>query len=428
MHVTKKNLSDTKVQLKLVADEALLRDVKQQTLRTFAKSVKVQGFRPGKAPLEMVEKHADSARLQAEFAEEAINRLYVAALDQENLRPVDRPNITITKFVPFDTLEITAEVEIVGEVTLPDYKKVKLAKPKITVEAKEVDDVLASLRTREAEKHDVERAAKQGDQVVIDFAGVDAKTNEPIQGADGKGYPLLLGSNNFIPGFESNLDGLKPGEEKTFTLTFPKDYGVGALQNRKVAFTVTIVKVQEVAEPKLDDSFAAKIGPFKTLTDLKDDIEKELLARKQADADQQYGDDLIKKIVEKVKVAIPEVLVTEQLERIEREQRQNLLYRGQTWQEYLAAEGLSEKTYRDKHRPAAELRVKAGLTLSAIAEAEQIDVSREELEAQLQALKSQYPDKQMQAELAKPEARRTIASRMLTEKTIARLTEYAAGQ
>lgn len=426
MQVTKKNLSDTKVQLILVADAELLEAAKQESLTHFAKSAKVQGFREGKAPLHMVEKHVSATQLQAEFLDRAMNRMYAQALSGDTLRPVDQPQVKITKFVPYDTLELEAEIEVVGKVSLPDYKKIKLAKPKVSVDAKEIEAMIATLRTQFAERKEVDRASKNGDEVWIDFTGVDEKTKEPVQGADGKDYPLILGSSTFIPGFEPALVGLKPGEQKTFTVTFPKDYGVSALQNRKVIFTATVKKVQEIIEPKVDDTFAAKVGPFKTVADLKNDIKKELLVRKNTDADQAYADQLILEITKKTKISVPEVLVTEQIERIERDQRQNLMYRGQTWQEYLAAEGLNDKTYREKFRPDAKLRVKAGLTLSEIAEAENIKVTAGELDQQMKLLASQYPDAKMQAELAKPEARRSIASRMLTEKTINVLVGYAS--
>jgi trigger factor len=425
MQVTKKNLTDTNVQLKLTADAELLQAIKHDTLESFAASINLPGFREGKAPLSLVEKQSNQTRLQSEFLERAINHLYSAALRQENLRPVDQPKVNITKFVPYDTLEIEAEVEVVGEIKLADYKKMKLAKEKVTVTAKEIDEVIASLRNREAEKKEVTRAAKEGDTVWIDFIGVDEKTKEPVKGAEGKDYPLLLGSNTFIPGFETNLVGTKAGEEKTFVLTFPKDYGVTALQNRKVVFTTTTNKVEEAIEPKLDDTFAAKVGPFKSVAELKADIKKQLEAEKQYRADQKYADELLTKISEKSKVAIPAVLIDEQIERLERDQRQNILYRGQTWEEYLKSEGLNEKSFRDKQRPVAELRVKAGLVLAEIADQEGITVTPEEIEAQLQALKARYPDAAMQAELEKPETRREIASRLMTEKTLDRLTGYA---
>jgi len=426
MQVTKKNLSDTKVSLHLVADDTkMLLEIKHSVLKTLGSTVKIQGFREGKAPLTMLEKHIDPTRLQSEFLDRAINQLYVAALDQEKLRPVEQPEVKVNKFVPFDTLEVELEVEVVGDVKLPDYKKIKLVKPKVNIVAKDVDGVIDELRTREAERKDVQRPAKDGDQVTIDFKGMDAKTKEAIAGADGKDFPLVIGSNTFIPGFEPNLIGLKAGDEKTFTVTFPKDYSVDSLQNRNVSFTVTAKSVQEVLKPKVDDTFAAKVGPFKSVAEMKADISKELQARKEADAERIYADNLVTTIAEKAKVAIPEVLISEQIDRIEREQKQNLVYRGQTWQEFLDAEKLTDKTFRDAQRPAAELRVKAGLTLSAVSEAEKITVSAEEIDAYMMQLASRYPDAQMQAELAKPEARRDIASRLLTEKTIERLKTFA---
>ncbi len=428
MQITKKNLTDTKVQLTLVADTELLAAIKQATLAHLAKDVKIQGFRGGKAPISMIEKSIDPTRLASEFVDRAMNAMYIQALDQEQLRPVEQPQVKVTKFVPFDTLELEAEVSVVGNVTLPDYKKMRIAREKVAVTAKEIDAVLADLRKREAEKKETNRAAKDGDEVIIDFKGTDAKTKEAIAGADGTNYPLGLGSGAFIPGFEPEIVGLKAGDQKTFTVTFPKDYGAPTMQNRKVTFAVTVKTVNEVVEAKLDDAFAAKVGPFKTVAELKDDIKKELQERKEDQGNQAYADEVLTKITEKAKVAIPEVLIDEQLQRIEQDQRQNLMYQGQTWPEYLAAEGLNEKTYREKQRPAAELRVKAGLVLSAISEKEKIDASDAEIDAQMQRLAAQYPDPKMREELAKPETRRTVVSRLLTDKTIAKLTEYTSAK
>lgn len=425
MQVTKKNLSDTKVELIVAADQSQLLTIKNEVLNGMAGEVRIPGFRQGKAPLALIEKSIAPARLQNEFLERAINAVYGVILDQEKIRPVAQPQVKITKFVPYDTLELEFEVEAVGQVTLPDYKKIKLAKEPVKVTAKQVDEVLEQLRKREADKQDVDRAAKEGDQVWIDFKGVDSKTKEPIKGADGKDYPLILGSKAFIPGFEAKVVGMAKGEEKTFTLTFPKDYGVKSLQNRKVDFTVSVAKVQEVVEPKLDDEFAAKVGPFKTVDELKTDIKKQLLAEKQHQADRKFTDDLLTEITKKTKVALPTVLIEEQIDRLIAEQKQELLYRGQTWQEFLEAQGLTEEKFREQLRPDAELRVKAGLVLGEVAEKERITLTPEEVEVRLQLLKGQYPDQQMQAELDKPQSRRELASRLLSEKTIDKLVEYA---
>ncbi len=428
MQVTTEKLGPTTHKLTLVADQQLLDNAKAKVLEHLARGhVKVQGFRQGKVPKELVEKNVDQNLLQSEFLEQAVNQLYGQAVDEQRLRPVEQPKINITKFVPFTTLEVTAEVEAVGDIKLPDYKRIKLAKPAASVTPKDVDDVMKNLRQRAAAKQEVKREAKAGDEVVIDFTGVDAKTKEPVAGADGKDYPLLLGSNTFIPGFEDNVVGMKPGEAKEFDITFPKDYGVKPLQNHKVTFTVTVGKVQTVTEPKLDDAFAATVGPFKTLAELKADVKKQLQNDKLQEAERRYENELLQKIAEKSDVAIPKALVDEEIERIEDQERQNVVYRGQTWQEHLDQEGLTAEAHKEKNRPQAELRVKGGLILSEISLAEGIQVTPEELEMRLQLLKGQYQDAAMQAELDKPENVRDIASRILTEKTLDKLKAYALG-
>jgi trigger factor len=276
-----------------------------------------------------------------------------------------------------------------------------------------------------AERIEASRAAKNGDEAVIDFAGRDEK-DKPVNGAEGKDYPLILGSNTFIPGFEEHLIGMKASDDKEFSITFPNDYGVAALQNKKVTFKVNLKKVQELKEPKLDDEFAKKAGPFKTLVDLKADVKKQLTAEREREAQTLRENEIIQKLVEKSSVEIPKILIDEQTERLEEEEKRNLVYRGQTWQEHLSEEGVTEEEHRARHKPDAELRVKAGLVLSEVAEREQITVQPEELEIRLQMLKGQYTDPAMQSELNKPENQREIASQLLTEKTIAKLLDYAS--
>jgi trigger factor len=260
---------------------------------------------------------------------------------------------------------------------------------------------------------------------VIDFVGSD-EDGKPINGADGKDYPLVLGAKSFIPGFEDEVVGLKAGDEKEFKITFPKNYGVAEMQNKKVTFKVTAKKVSALKEPKVDDEFAKKAGPFKTLAELKADIKTQLKVEREREAQTQYENQLIQQIVEKSSVEIPEVLIDEQIQRLEEEEKRNLVYRGQTWAEHLEADGVTEEQHRARQKPDAELRVKAGLILSEIADQEQLSVEPEELEIRVGALKSQYKDPAMQVELNKPENQQEIAAQLLTEKTIAKLASYAS--
>jgi len=408
-----------------VAAEARdLEPIKKHVLGHFAADVRIPGFRAGKAPMNLIEKNIDQNALQEQFIDHALNDLFRKAIQSQNIRPVGEPIVQIKKFVPYTELEFEVETDALGEIKLADYKKIKLVKPKAEVTAKDVSEVLDSLRERSAERQAVSRPAKNGDEVIIDFAGKDDK-GQPVSGADAKDYPLILGGNSFIPGFEEHLVGLKTGQKKEFSLDFPKDYGVAALQGKKVTFSVTINKVNELSPPKLDDAFAAKSGPFKTMAELKADIKKQLGVEKQQQADRDFEEKLVQEITAKSTVDVPKSLVDEQILRAEEEEKRNLTYRGQTWAEHLKEEGVTEEEHRERNRPNITERVKAGLVLNEISQLEKIEVTPEELEIRLQILKGQYQDPQMQGELDKAENRDEIAGRIATEKTLQKLVNYA---
>jgi trigger factor len=425
MHVVRESKTPTKTHLNISAISEDLAPIKAHVLSHFKKSVKVPGFRAGKAPASLIEKHVDQKALIDEFMEHALNELYRKAISQENLRPVSQPKVELKKFVPFTEMEFSIEVATIGELKISNYKLVKVTKKPVSVTAAEVNEVLTNLQKRLAKREETKNPAKNGDEVVINFDGRDEK-GKPISGAQGSDYPLILGSKSFIPGFEDEVIGLKSGDEKEFKITFPKNYGVKALQNKNVAFKVMVKKVQKLVEPKIDDNFAKQAGPFKTVAELKADVKKQLLAEREREIQRNYENEIIQKIVEKSSVEIPDVLIDEQLQRLEDEEKNNLVYRGQTWQEHLSEEGVTQEQHRERQKPDAELRVKAGLVLSEIAEHEQITVQPEELEIRVQMLKGQYKDPGMQAELDKPENQQEIAAQLLTEKTIAKLVDYTS--
>ena len=424
MQITKNQSSDTKLTLTIKAEPSEILAAKSRALAKLGPKVKLLGFRAGKVPIELVEKNLDQNYLQTEVIDEALNELYINAVNQENIRPVAQPKVDLVKFVPYEELEFKAEVEVIGEVRIPDYKKLGVKREAVKVTKDDIDEVLERLRTQLAEHKEVAREAVLEDRAWIDFEGHDAKGQE-VKGASGKEYPLLLGSKTFIPGFEDQVVGMKVGAEKEFTIPFPKDYGVKALQGKKVTFKVKLTKLEEVTKPKLDDALASKAGPFKTMSELKEDIKKQLTLEKENQAQKAYEDALVKELAAKTKVALPTALVEEQINSVDQEFRQNLLYRSETFQEYLENSGQTEEEYRTKElRPVAEERLRAGLALSEVADAENITVTPEELEIRMQVLKGQYAsDQKMQAELDKPAARKDVASRLLTEKTIAKLVD-----
>ena len=410
----------------MVADQEMLDSAKAAALKQLGKSVSLAGFRKGHAPAALVEKNVDQNLLNQQVIDTAVNELFLAAITQEKLRVVGQPALELTKFVPFTELEAKASVDIVGEIKLADYKKFSFTLDKQKTSKEDVQAVLDDLLARDAERKEVSRAAKNDDEVVINFVGKDAKTGDAIEGGKGDKYPLVLGSNTFIPGFEPELLGLKKGDDKSFTVTFPKDYGAKDLQNKKVTFDVEVQEVREVVKPKADDNWASKLGPFKTLEELKQDIETQVQSEKDSQSMRALENEVLKALADKSKVDVPEALVAEEENRMETEEKQNLMYRGVTWQEHLKAAGVSEDEYRQKtYHEEAERRVKTGLVLGEVAEVEGITVSEAELNARMELLKAQYNDPQMQEEFKKPEVRRDISSRVLTEKTIAKLVDYA---
>ncbi len=425
MKVNKEQASPGVVKLTISGDSTDLEPIRRHTVKHFAAQIKVPGFRLGQAPAAMVEKHINQQQFADEFMEHALNHLYQAAFAAEKLKTFTPPKISLKKFVPYTLLEFEAEIEVLGRIDLPDYKKIKLAKQPVAVAAEEVNGVLKNLQQRAAKRKTARRAAKTGDEVIIDFSGKD-KAGAPVKGADGKDYPLVIGSQNFIPGFEDNLIGLMPGEAKEFTIKFPSDYGVKDMQNMDVTFEVRVTAVNEVEAPKLDDKFAATVGSFKTLSDLKKDVKRQLTAEKQAQANQQFENELIKSITDQTKLEIPKTLVDEEIRRLEETEKSNLMYRGQTWQEHLKAEGITEEEHFERQRPVAEERIKAGFVLSEIAEKEELKVTQGEIDSRIVLLKSQHQDPAMQGELDKPENQREIESRLLAEKTIQKLVDYAS--
>lgn len=416
LHIDRKK--DTLAVVDVTASAEELSKIKNKVLHLLAPSVKVAGFRNGKVPIEVVEKNIKDEVLQNEFLNEAVNTLYVGAIKEERLRPVSQPKVTVKKFVPYSELEISLEIEVVGKIKLPNYKKITIKRKEVKITEDQIKEVLTNLQQRTSEKKEVNREAKSGDEAIIDFKGIDKK-GEPVSGADGTDYPLVLGSGSFIPGFEDNVIGMKIGEEKSFDVTFPKDYGVKTLQNAKVNFTVTLKKLNEVVLPKLDDEFAGKIGPFETLKQLKDDIKKQLESDASARAEADFEAAMINDLADKTVVEVPESLVKEQEEMIISEIKQNASQRGMSYEDFIATSGMSEEEFMKKEVSKEALRrVKAGLMLSEIADEQAIEVEPEELEARIQVLKGQYRDPKMHEELDKPENRREINSRIRTEKVI----------
>lgn len=424
MNTIVKNLSDTKVELTITLGKEELDAAEKVALSKLAKTVKVPGFRKGKVPPSVAAKNVDPEMLSQQTLEDALSKAVAQAYMDKGIQALDRPAVEIKKFVPGQELEFTAEAEILPTVVLGDYKKLKVEKEKISVSDKEVTDIIERMQKGMGEKKPVDRAAKDGDEVKIDFVG--KKDDIAFDGGTGTDYDLTLGSNSFIPGFEEGIVGKKPGETFDLKLKFPDTYHVADLKGADVVFTTTLKEVKEVVLPELTDEFAAQVGPFKTVDELKTDIKRELTSQKERESNEKLKDSLVKQLVEVSKVPVPEILVNDQSESIERDMTQNLMYQGITLDQYLENKGFEskEKWLKTEVYDAAEKRVQAGLALAELSKAEKIEATSKELEEHVAMYKTQYANNpQMVAQFDQPEARRDIANRLLTEKTVERLVE-----
>ena len=424
MKTTVTHESDTRVKVVVAADHAELAAAEQVALKRLAKTVKVNGFRTGHVPLEIVKKHADLNALAQETLDAALNRAVAEAFLSNDLQVLARPEVEIKKYVPGELLEFTAEADVLPEVKLGDYKKLKAKKAAVSVEKKEIDEVIQRIQKGLSEKKEVKRAAKIGDETVIDFVG--KKDGEAFQGGTGKDYPLVLGSNSFIPGFEDALVGLKAGDTKDVKLAFPKDYHAKDLAGQDVVFEVTVKKINSVKLPALDDKFAAKAGPFTSMDDLRKDIKAEITAQAERRAKDDLKDELVKQLVAKSVVSVPSVLRDDQIRSLEQDLRQNLMYRGRTLEQYFKEKGYADRDawVKAEANDVADARIKAGLVLAQLSKELKIEATADELAAHINTYKQQYANNpKMAKHFDKPEAQREVANRLITEKTIDKLVE-----
>jgi trigger factor len=421
MKTSVKHLSDTKVAVTITLGAVELDDAEKVALTKLAKTVKVPGFRAGKVPVGVAAKHVDPNALGQQTLDDALSKAVSVVFTEQDIQALDRPEVEVKKFVPGQELEFVATVDVLPKVTLGDYKKLGVKKTVGKVTQADIDDVIERMRKGFAERVDVERGAKDGDETVIDFVG--KQDGVAFDGGSAKDYTLALGANQFIPGFEEGIVGHKAGEEFDLKLKFPADYHAATLAGADVVFTVTLKAVKEIQLPELTDELAAKAGPFTSVDELKADIKRELQESREREALDKFKDELIAKLIEASVVAAPEILVNDQMRSIEQDMVQNLAYQGITLESYLGTKKLTHEQWHETEvKAAAESRVKAGLVLSELSKVEKITGTNEELAAKINQYQEMYGNQSGQ-DFTSPELQRDIANRLLTDKTIDRLVE-----
>ena len=414
MKTKMKKLSETRVEIAVNLDAAEMQNAHNLAVKNLAKTVKVQGFRPGKAPVELAEKNINPTALIDEELNIAIQLALDPAFKEAKVQALEMPKIDVKKFVPTEMMEFTLTADVLPEVTLGDYKKLKAKKELKKVEDKDVEDVVKDVLATHAEKRKVDdRAAKKGDIVLIDFTGKE--NGVAFDGGSAKKYELEIGSKSFIDGFEEGIIGHKAGDEFVLNLSFPKNYHSADHAGKKVDFEVKLLEILEKIVPEMNDEFAKKIG-FKTMDEFRADVKKNLESRYEYSANEKFKDDLVADLVEKSKVAAPEILIKDQVNLIKADVERNV---GMGLSEYLKLTGETEEAWEKEAKKAAEIRVKASLVLQKVALAEKIDVEEKLVAAKIAELASVYgKSKEALTSLKDPRVRIDIKNRMVIEKTL----------
>ena len=412
----------TSVVITATFDASDIEPARLKALGRLAKNVKVPGFRNGRAPANVVEQHIDPNALATETLNTLIQSNVPKIFTEAKVNPISTPNVSVTKYIPGEMAELEISADIMPEVKLGDYKHLKAKMEDHTVKTKDVNDVLNRIAESMAEVKAVKRKAQDGDEVIIDFVG--KKDGKAFDGGSAKNHKLLLGSGQFIPGFEEGIIGHEPGDKFNLNLTFPKDYGVADLAGAKVVFETLLKQVNERAIPALDDKLAEKTGAFKTLKDLKADIKKNLESEAKHRAEEKYKDALIMELTKVSKTSAPETVVDEQFQNIKQDLEQNLKNSGLTFPEYLKQTKKTEESWTKEARQAAENRVVSSLVINALAEELKIEISDKELNDKVVELQHAYQNNQQILEqLSAPEVHSDIRNRLRIDKTLDELAK-----
>lgn len=389
MNVTVERV-ENEATLKITAPAAEVNAGYKKAVKKIADQANIPGFRKGKAPRAIIEMHYGKEVVKQEAFEIVANKAYSEALDQEKLIPVSDPKVEESTFEEGKDMELTIKVTLKPEPELGEYKGLHVEKKEVEVTDEQVDAQIKDMMGRDAKMVVAEEGAviEKGDFAIIDFAGtVDG---EPFSGGEGKGYPLEVGSNSFIPGFEDQLVGLSKGDSTDVEVTFPEDYFVKDLAGKEAIFKVNIQDVKRKELPELNDEYVASKTDFKTVEELRANYKERMQKAAEANAKAEYEHELIDLAVANAKFSVPEIMIEDKISQMVEEMKMSLESRKMSLDMYMQYTGLDMAKIRENQRPVAEENVKTDLVLDAIAKAEDIQVDMADVDAEIAAISAQH--------------------------------------
>ena len=380
-----KNMAKLTIEVPAEEFDAAIKNAYNKNKNKFS----IPGVRKGKAPLAMLEKMYGAGIFYEDAANEVIDASYPKAAEESKEEIVSTPEIKVTQIEKGKAFIYEATVALKPEVTLGEYKGVEVKKAEAVVTDEDVENELTAARKKNGRLIDVEDGAiEDGDNTIIDFTGyIDDKT---FDGGAGTDYPLVIGSHSFIEGFEDQLIGKKKGETCDVNVTFPAEYHADELAGKPAKFVVTIKEVKRNELPELNDEFASEVSDFDTLDEYKADIRKKLQEKKEQDAKVENENNVIEKVVENAQMELPQPMVDTQAREMVENYARRLQSQGLNINDYMKYTGMTPEKLMEQMRPEAEKRIKTRLVLEKVVEVENVEVSDEKLDEQINEIAASY--------------------------------------
>lgn len=377
--------------LEVVVDGEAWENAQKKAFNDFKKNVSIKGFRTGKVPEALLKKQISKEAIYDRAVEGVANETLVEAVKEHNLELVARPTLDY-KDASDESVTLVINCVVSPEVTLGEYKGLDIHKDEVNVTDEDVEAELSKVQDRFADwvLREQGQPAEDGDQVTIDFVG--KKDGEPFEGGSGENYPLELGSNTFIPGFEEQLVGVKTDDVKDVTVTFPEDYQAADLAGKEAVFTVTVHDIKYKDRPEVNDELIAQLkrDGVETVEKFKEVTKEDLTKERERAADEKFTNDLMETISDNATVEIPAVMIENEVDNLYRDFTNRMQQSGFTAEQYFAATGQTEADLKATMRPDAQRRVKGSLVLDAVIKAENIEISDEDVEKEYTEMSTLY--------------------------------------
>lgn len=391
----------------------------------FSREVTIDGFRPGKAPREKIREHVGEVRIRESALESAVQRSLATVIEEQKLDVIEASDLSVKENTA-DKLLYTIKLHIFPEVKLPVLSGIKIARREVLVEPKEIDQALETIRSSRAVMTETSELAASGDRVEVDF---EVRENgDLIEGGESKNHPVVIGKNNFVPGFEEQLIGLKKGEHKEFSLIAPKDFANSAVAGKKLDFKVTVQDVKKVSLPEVNDEFAKTLGKFENIDQLLLSIKDGLLQEKNNKENQRVRLEIMNALLDKTACTASSQMIEDQLTTMLQNFDQDLHRHDMELSLYLAKIGKTQEDIKKEWRPEAERQVKMALILHALAREYDIKVTPEETNEALESLVQSTMLREGTSNVDMDRMRAAIQSRLLNENVFRFLEKTCIAQ